>query len=150
MHTIRRTENPESIKPGPSSPTCHLYHTNFLMRHPSLIPVNTNVLCFLSYTQNSPVHHNTVVWGGFFSIKLSIAGRRSGMKSRDRQATFILCDSRWCLKWLSCLSPSPALSHIFCSAFHYLSIKLSNSAVWFAACLSSPHLLHHFHFRFLC
>lgn len=142
MHTKCRTEKS-------SPPTCLLYNTNFLMRHPSFLQVSTNVLCFLSNIQNSPVHHNTIVFF-FSSIKLSIAGRRSGMKSRDRQATFILCDSRWCLKWLSCLSPSPALSHIFCSAFHYLSIKLSNSAVWFAACLSSPHLLHHFHFCFLC
>lgn len=103
-------------------------------------------VCFLSNTLNPPIYHNTIV---FFYQPVN-SRETCKMKNEDRQATFISCVSRWCLKWLSCLSPTSALSHIVCSPFHYSSIKMSNSAVSSAACLSSPHLLHHFHFYFLC
>lgn len=145
MQTIPRTENPDDpIHQGPViSPLSH-----GPSREHTITPSSHHKCPEFVFSLIHRIHPyiTKLLFSCFFPIELSIAGRRSRMKSRDRQATFISCVSRWCLKWLSCLSPSPALSHIFCSAFHYLSIKLSNSAVWFAACLSSPHLLHHFHF----
>lgn len=112
------------------------------------LPLLLLIICKLSSLIRQIHPHITTALS--FSINLSIAGRWSIMKNGDRQTTFISSVSRWCLKWLSCLSLSSTSSHNVCTPFHYLSIKMSNFAVWSVACLSSPHLLHHFHFYFLC
>lgn len=122
MHTKCRTENLESIKPGPSPPTCLLYNTNFLMRHPSFLQVSTNVLCFLSNIQNSPVHHNTIVFF-FFLSNCPLLGDGAGWRAgTDRPLSFYVTVDGVSNGCHACPRPQPCLTF---SAQHFI-IYLSN------------------------